>query len=223
MAWSRENWIKGKTALAARLEAGECGGAYAESIIILSSAVSAVAAEIWPGDRIDRKRFVELLYDYCDPGLRPARISIPLLIGHLRDTGRSWDEGTLRAQYMNFLPSQILTSDDVDQDESAILAACPCLARKDIREFSYANVLYTEVRSAFVHEYRPSAKADPWPLAESADDQVSYGNWHGEADRHIHFPVKWLCRVAESVAATADANATSFPVAQPGAWWLDAP
>ena len=42
---------------------------YGEAIIILSAAISTLAAEVWPGEEIDKARFVEMFeQDYCDPG-----------------------------------------------------------------------------------------------------------------------------------------------------------
>jgi len=222
MSWSRLEWIKGKTAIAERLLAGQCGGDYAEAVIILSSSISAIAADAWPGDRIDRKRFVELFKDYCNPALHPVRISVPLLIGYVRNAGKLAEERTLRDRFMNVFPSQILKGDDTDQEESAILSSCPTLARKDVREFSYANVLYREVRSAFVHQYRSGGRADPWPLADEAEDVVSYGNWHGEPDRHIHFPVGWIRVAAESMAEALDQKTAAVPMPHPPIWWVDA-
>ncbi len=215
------NWMMSKTALARRLNEGECGGDYAEAIIILSSAISAVAAESWPGERIDRRRFVELLKNGCDPQLEATRISVPLLIGHLRRNGRASEEQGLRSRFLNYLPSRILTGDEVDQPENAIRNVCPTVSRGDVREFSYANVVYRGVRSALVHQYRMGAQADPWPLSDSAAAQVSYGNWYGDPDRHIHFPVGWLCKVAESVASWADARSSRFPLPPPAVWWID--
>ena len=223
MSWSRLQWIRGKTAIAERLAAGECGGAYAEAVIILSSAISAIAADAWPGERIDRKRFVELFKDFCNPTLHPVRISVPLLIGYLRGSGKAAEERVIRERFMDFVPSRVLTGDDTDQEESTILSCCPTLAPKEVREFSYANVLYREVRSAFVHQYRSGGKADPWPLTEESEDSISYGNWYGEPDRHIHFPVGWIRLVAESTADAVDQKGSAIPMVHPVVWWIDGP
>jgi hypothetical protein len=64
MTFSRCDWVAKKTDVALRLCAGECGGSYAEGVIILSSAISAMAAEAWPGSGIDKMRFVEIIKDY---------------------------------------------------------------------------------------------------------------------------------------------------------------
>jgi polyisoprenoid-binding protein YceI len=43
------------------LDRGKCGGTYADAVILLSSAVSAVAADLWPGPRLNRRRWIRWL------------------------------------------------------------------------------------------------------------------------------------------------------------------
>ena len=221
MTFSRRDWVTKKKDTALRLAAGECGGSYAEGIIILSAAISAMAAEAWPGSRIDKMRFVEIIKDYCDATLNPTRISVPLLIGHLRDNNKATEADTLRNKFMDYKKTRVLTGNDVDRTEAEILSVCPGLGHKEIRRFAYPGVFYDEVRSGFVHEYRLGKKADPWAIASTQDDEISYGNWMNDPDRHIHFPINWIASVAESVAEVADRNAPRFPLSLPATWWLD--
>lgn len=221
MTFSRFDWVEKKTETALRLCAGECGGSYAEGVIILSAAISAMAAEAWPGSGIDKMRFVEMIKDYCDAKLNPTRISVPLLIGRLRDDNKSTEADTLRKQFMDYQKTRVLTGNDVDRTEADILSLCPSLGHKEIRRFSYAGVFYEEVRSGFVHEYRPGKKADSWAIAATEDDEISYGNWMNDPDRHIHFPVQWIAKVAKSVAEAADNNASQLPLSRPKMWWLE--
>ena len=222
MSWSRLAWMNGKTSLARHLADGECGGAYAEAVIILVAAISAIAADSWPGAGIDRKRFVQLLIDSGDPRFQASRISVPLLLGNCRDSGQAVEEHTLRSRFMDYPSSQVLSGSHVDQNELTILTVCPALSRPNVRRFSYANLFYTEVRSTLVHEYRFGRKADPVTMLEDeAPDAVSYGNWWGEKDRHIHFPIEWVCGVASSVAGNVDMNASNTPLPAPSKWWLE--
>lgn len=220
MTVTRQQWMSSKVTLATRLAAGELGAGYPEAIIILSSAVSAIAAEMWPGSGIDRKRFVEAMRLHSDPALSASRISIPMLVGHLRRAGTAGAHDCVRSHFMkDVFPTQVLTGENVDREDAAIVAACPELSLKSVREFSYANVLYREVRSAFIHEYQSGDKADMWTMAEDADLAISYGNWMGDPDRHIHFPVAWFCSAALSIAAAADE--VVVPLSQPALWWVD--
>jgi hypothetical protein len=214
----------GKTSLARRLAKRECGGDYADALIILAAAISAIAADIWPGDGIDKRRFVQLLVDYADPRFHASRVSIPLLIANSRIEGRTFEQATLASRYTNYPGSMVLTGALVDQAESTVAVACPALTRAAVRRCCYASVFYTEIRSALAHEFRFGESADPSSMAEGADaDEVTYGNWWGEPDRHIHFPLEWVCGVAESVAAAVDAAPSAGPVPRSVPWWIDEP
>ena len=57
----RTDWVTKKRDTALRLANGECGGSYGEAMLILCTILSALAAEVWPGTQIDKRRFVELL------------------------------------------------------------------------------------------------------------------------------------------------------------------
>jgi hypothetical protein len=221
MTFSRRDWVAKKTDTALRLCAGECGGSYAEGVIILSAAISAMAAEAWPGSGIDKMRFVEIIKDYCDATLNPTRISVPLLIGRLRDDSKTTEADALRRKFMDYQKAQVLTGGDVDRTEAEILSLCSSLSHKEIRRFSYSGVFYEEVRSGFVHEYRPGKKADSWAIAATEEDEISYGNWMNDPDRHIHFPIHWIAKVAKSIAEVADRNASRFPLSRPAMWWLE--
>jgi hypothetical protein len=221
MTFSRRDWVEKKTDTALRLCAGECGGSYAEGVIILSAAISAMAAEAWPGSGINKMRFVEFIKDYCDATLNPTRISVPLLIGRLHNDNKIIEADALRKKFMDYQKTRVLTGRDVDRTEAEILSLCPGLSHKEIRRFSYSGVFYEEVRSGFVHEYRPGKKADSWAIAATKEDEISYGNWMNDPDRHIHFPVHWMAKVAKSSAEVADRNASNFPLTRPTMWWLE--
>lgn len=200
---------------------GECDGSYAEGVIILSSALSAIAAEVWPGNKIDKKRFVEAVAVYCDVELKPKRISVPLLIEYLDNNGKGQEAATLRTQFMSFPRGQLLTGSQVDRFEDEICRACPGLLHEQIRRFAYAAVFYDEVRSSYVHKYKIGLSADPWAVAATEDTEISYGNWRADPIRHIHFPIQWISKVAESVAENVDCSAQELPLVQPGRWWLE--
>lgn len=221
MAFSRKDWVANKKDTAFRLARGECGGSYAEGAIILSATISAMAADAWPGPGIDRKRFVEVINTYCNQKLNSTRISTPLLIGSLRKNDKVSEAEVLRKKFMDFQNTRVLTGNEVDKTEQEILSACPALSYKEIRRFAYPCILYKDVRSSFMHEYRAGNRADVWAMAAIANDQISYVNWMNDPDRHIHFPIEWIGTIAESIAETADQNASQFPLSPPAAWWLD--
>jgi len=216
----RTDWMKAKRDVAFRLASGECGGSYGEAVIILCSAISALAAEVWPGRGKDRARFVEVLREFASPDLNTVRISIPLLVGTVRKQERTSEIVSLEKAFLDYSQSRVLTGDEVDKSEAEIIRVCPTLNAKEIRECSYANLLYEEIRSGYAHEYRPGTRADSRSMTSVRAAPVSYVNWANDPDRHIHFHVEWLADVALAVAKAVDAVGATLPRADPLGWWV---
>jgi len=219
MGESRREWASKKNDIALRLYAGECGGSYGESVMILCAVLSALAAEVWPGRRQDKARFVELLKDFAPVEFNVTRISIPLLAAHLRDRRLDRESELIRKAFLDYLPSQVLTGDDVDKSETDILALCNTLDIKDLRNNSYASLLYGEIRSGYAHEYRSGQLSDPWPMTRE-ETSISYVNWACKPDKHIHFHVPWMSKLVLSVAEAVDAIGEPLPRPKPKNWWL---
>ena len=74
----------------------------------------------------------------------------------------------------------------VDKSEKEVMDICQTLSLEEVRQHSYANLLYKEVRSGYVHEYRPGNRADSSPMTGNPNVQVSYVNWANQ-DRRIYF------------------------------------
>lgn len=220
MGISRSDWIDNKINIATRLYEGECDGSYAEAVLIISASISAMAAAVWPGDRIDKKRFVEIAKAYCDPSLKTTHISIPLLIEWLSQANKCKEATALRGKFMDYDQTRVLRGMDTDRSEKEILSVCPNLEVKDIRRHCYASVFYDEVRSSFVHEYKASKKTDSWAVAATDDLEISYGNWRNAPHRHIHFPIKWMASVAKSIAERVDYTMTQSIPTRPSIWWI---
>ncbi len=218
----REEWVLAKVTVAKRLGSGECGGGYPEAAILLCSVLSALAAERWPGRRKDKKRFVELLHRYSDRELHANQISIPLLVAYLADNGRPEEQKTVRDALMPVSDGRVLSGDDVDTTEEDLLQLCPMLGLSLVRRFSYANLLYEEIRSSYAHEYTPGPRSDSWGMGSThADGHVSYTNRINSeqdgVDRLIYFSVCWLADIALSV----EKNIRPLkPDREFSAWWL---
>lgn len=217
----RSEWAKKKSAIAVKLDGGACGGSYGEAVLILCAALSALAAEVWPGTGIDRKRFIQLLKRFSPPHLSPTLISVPILAAYLRKKRRKGALKRLRRSFLDFGHSRVLVGQDVDKSEKQILSVCPSLKKREIRESSYANLLYRELRSGYVHEYRPAGKADSWAMTMRDDAQVSYVNWANDPDRHIHFHVAWLSALVTQTAAAVDGVSNRVRRRKPKRWWSD--
>lgn len=217
----RSEWAAKKQKLALTLNQGTCGGSYGEAVLILCAVLSALAAEVWPGTNIDRKRFVHFLKRFPPPELCATLISVPILAASLRRKRKRGPLNRLRKAYLNYDHSRVLTGDEVDKSEKQILSACRTVKRKELRECSYANLLYRELRSGYVHEYRPRGKADSWAMSRNEDAYVSYVNWVNDPDRHIHFHVTWLSALVVVTAKAVDHISHRLPLRKLRRWWID--
>lgn len=220
MAGRYEQFVKHKIDVALALVQGGCGGNYSDAVILLSSGVSAIAADLWPGDRVDRRRFIEAWVRFADPALLPARISLPMLVQELRHSSRTGEAENLeQLRPQMFGPgysARVVTDFDIDATENEILRSCPALGVGDVRRFSYPAVFYRHVRSALVHEYHLTDHATTVPMTER-EAGVSYSNRIGR--RLIHYHPDWLADVLRSIAAAADG--LTPPLSVPSSWWID--
>lgn len=219
----RAIWAREKRALAARLAAGGTGGTYAEAAIVLCAVISALSSDVWPEPTRDRLKFVEALKRFVRSELVVDHVSVPLLAARLQKLGRLADAQTLKDRFVQLGPSRILASGDVDCDEATVLAVCPNLRLPLIRSFSYANLLYREVRCSYAHAYRPGDSADSVPMTSDTRQPVSYINridTLGGVTKLIHFHWQWLGEVAVSLAEGIDLEATCRQE-PPDIWWLD--
>ncbi|MBF0527361.1 MAG: hypothetical protein HQK56_19945 [Deltaproteobacteria bacterium] len=268
----RTEWAQRKNEIALKLNARECGGSYGDAAIILSATLSALAAEVWPGDYIDRVRFVQLLKDFAPDYLNVTRVSIPLLERRLRvqllndfapnhrnvtrvtiphlerflrikkynalgpgchgqpslpsetclRIRKRYEKGeAIRKIFPKCNSDEILWGDEVDKSESEIQGECQKLNLKELRDHSYANLLYKEIRCGYVHEGRTGERADSWPMTERID-VISYSNYDDDPERRIHFPISWMSKLALSVAEGVDRAASSgLPKEQPKQWWVN--
>jgi len=217
----RTDWARTKRDVALRLSSKECGGSYAEAVIILCALISAMAAEVWPGRGKDRKRFIEVLVQFAPSNLNTRRISIPLLVKSLREESRTSESNSLEKTYLDYSRTQVLTGDQVDKFEEEIICKCPSLKLKEIRDCSYGSLLYEEIRSAYAHEYHPGSRADSSPLTCIRTAAVSYVNWVDDIDRHIYFHVQWIADVSIAITEVIDASKTTLPRVDPLKWWVD--
>lgn len=221
-------WVGGRVRLANRLDAGECGGTYGDAVLVLSAVLSRFASEAWPGKRKDLVRFVEAWSTLSTPRLNAARISVPLLLEELRKQ----EEWSLIQKVRSSRPeifspgndTMVVSGDQIDQEESDLVALDPALGAKKLRRLSYGRVFYEHVRSAYTHEYRLGEVASAFPqLREPAP--VSYVNFFTRSDprtrRRIHFDVGWVGEIVRSVAATLLTDGTTEPRPEPATWWAD--
>lgn len=218
----RQRWVTDKCQVALCLSKGEAGGSYAEAAILICATLSALSAELWEGRKIDRQRFIEMLTRIGSYTKECTTISIPLLVQHLENESRKSEAQKIQQAFSLPSTARVLTGPEVDKSEQEILSICPQLDVKDIRGFSYASILYSEVRSSYAHEYRPGKRSDSWPMTMLDKQQVSYINRINDElkmQRLVHFHVEWLAQLAIDLASTID-NLVAFPP-RPPVWWVD--
>lgn len=222
----RVEWVQRKCDIATRLHSGEAGGGYAESVIIICAVLSALAAEMWTGRNIDRVRFLELLALHGSDSHSLKAISVPLLARHLTIKQRYAEARTMQSTFVDFQDTRVLTGSDVDKSEGEILKICPHLELKLIRSFSYASLIYGEIRSPHVHEYSTGMQSGYHPMTMKEKPQVSYINRlvdQSEIVRMVHFHFEWLAQITIEAAAAIDriARVNALPLAHPAKWWAE--
>lgn len=220
-------FVKKKLALVQCLVGGGCGGGYGEAVLLVAGLLSGISADLWPRKRIDKARFVELWSQYGDPIHSPNRISVPLLVEHLKRTGHDTEAATIEAARRGMFgaghQSRVVTADEVDSTESEVLALCSTLTPKAVRAFSYGVVFYEHVRSAMVHEFHFGPQAVGVPMTDRQAD-VSYSNrldLHTRAQRRlIHFHMPWLVSLVDGVTANVDPvlSTTTARLPNPSTW-----
>ncbi|SDM49332.1 hypothetical protein [Polaromonas sp. JS666] len=221
----RQAWVREKCGIATRLSQGNAGASYAEAVILVCAVLSALAAELWKGRRIDRARFVEMLVRLGSPTEIWATISTPLLVQYLDANSHKVEAALVRKAFGLPTSARILTGADVDKSMADVTTICPSLNAKELRRFSYASLLYQDVRSSYAHEYRPGKDADSWPATMLQNQNVSYINRisdeSAEMRRLIHFHFDWLANVAIQLAMAVDDFSLELPRSNPKVWWID--
>jgi hypothetical protein len=224
MSFSYQSFVKQKIETAKAIADGCCGGTYAEGSLIVCSIISAMSAIAWPGVNIDKKRFVEIITRY-PLAVDPKKVSRPLLA----------QDGKVSNSRLGISNKAFYLSEDTDLNETDVLCLCPSLKLSKIRKYSYAHLLYEQIRCSYAHEYRIGQKAKDHdslrPIAHINDSAISYVNENRGTTlyRSIHFPFKWIASVAEGVARGLDnepSNRGKMPFDDlcldvPTPWWLE--
>lgn len=212
-------FVEKKIALAASLNEGALDANYGDAILIMSSVISTLARELWPGRSNDKVRFVELCRRYGPEHLHPTVISAPLFTSQLRDQGRESEARAIEGNAIWPSPGYsalVIKGTKIDKDENDLLSVCPSLAKIELRKYSYASLFYEHVRSAYVHEYESSPHASAHRQAEDGLF-VSYVNMVQKPYRRIHFPFVWVVALARGICETMPDG----PQEEPSEWWLN--
>jgi hypothetical protein len=224
MTSRRHKWVAAKTDTALALARGHCGGSYGDAILVLCGSLSAMAAECWPGPNIDRQRFCELLVRHFDEEAVFTRVSIPLYLEALLRQDRFAESDSIARLPNAVATSLVVSGSDVDKPEHVVRTLVPGETLASLRHWSYASILYREVRSSYVHEYSAGTYASELPMTRKANESISYVNSIDNAERTqraIHFHVDWLAHVAVTIATRLDDFLGLKSLQQPAMWWVN--
>lgn len=227
-------WAEERGRLAQSLGRGALGGSYADGAIILCAAIGAMASLLWkPSSGTDAKRFVEIVTRFRTGGPDTTRVSAPLLAAEFPQLRHG----------LGVCEMPLCLTGHMDKTEADVRSMCAAANNSDgekaVRRYSYANLLYKQVRCGFIHEYRPGVSATDGDelkgIAGVECDEISYVNMLEKVGnmpvtkRLIHFPLKWISAVVLAVAAGIDderSKQSKIPrenlgLAKPDAWWID--
>ena len=221
-----EEFVRKKMDVACALDRRQCGGSYAEACMIVAAIISGLAADLWPGDGIDRKRFVELWVRYGQTIPTAAHVSMPLLTQWLDGESRRAEaraiENSRPEMFGAGFSSRVVTGSEVDMPEDEVLSVCGTVTRAEIRPFTYPAIFYKEFRCGLMHEYRFGDRASDWSMTMNRG-QVSYFNMADGFDgtrRLIHFDLPWLRDLVLSIARASEPDTRKAPLPLPSSWWL---
>ena len=160
-----------------------------DAMIILSCAISAFAAVLWPGHHIDRKRFVELLIRFSPANFHVDYIGVPLLIEGYRDNDEIDNALKVRTLFpINDVPENTLfCGDEIDRLDKQLKLDLPNLQvdLMTLRKYSYANRIYEDIRCGLIHEYQISRKFGSPISSSKRIDVPCYVNWVIPAEKGI--------------------------------------
>jgi hypothetical protein len=222
-----QSFVEQKIKTAQAITAGCCQCTYVEGSLILCSIISAMSAIAWPGDKIDKKRFVEIIISFPNdpPRIDPTKVSAPLLV----------QDGKACNSTLGISDKSLYLTEANDLNEKNVMKSCPGLRLSEIRKYSYAHLLYEQIRCGFVHQYRPGDKASDHDslrqIAKIPESDISYLNKikDNKTYRVIYFPLKWIVCVAEGVARGLDVELSkkgkmpfdNLCLGDPTPWWIE--
>jgi hypothetical protein len=185
---------------------------YADLVLILTAVISACAAHRWSGKGIDRKRFVELLVRESPNEHHLSWICVPALLvgGDISEADTPW--GKLGHS------TRVFRDDEIDLSFSDARNDYPLLKTKQIKNCSYAALIYEWLRCGYAHEYCSHANITYVPPSDH-HARISYVGriTQNGITRMVSFHLEYLLQVAEYHAE----NLSPAPVVPPPTWWID--
>lgn len=203
-----KNFLQGRLKLAKKLLEEPCAD-YADIALILMAVLSACAAYRWPGQAIDKKRFVELLALHSDPSHCTTWVSVPALI----------NTGKIKQPLVDTFLGKIVTGEDVDFPIDKAEEKYPNITKKDLKTNSYAFLIYAWLRCGYAHEYIPNLNITSYPPSHRNNTQVSYicrGDMSGKVRIMVGFHIEYLLNLAQFHVERLQEKCE-----KPTRWWIE--
>jgi hypothetical protein len=274
-----EDWFQKRLKIAENIVATFGKEAISDAEILLFCAASSLATIVWPRSDTknpsDKKRFVQFLIEYSS-SIHPSldTISVDLLIRQLLNGSRAdeaniliqkffhseyayfskspmhyYEDGPKDIKYAAGTLSSIYDPHEIDVTEEKILELVPDLSRREIRKCSYANIIYSDLRSGLVHKYEPTDSVAEFGWSRSGDrmayinnlimpdekDVKTFADQYkielqeardalAQTQRRIYFPFDYIRDVITGAANSLFAywrNASELSRTVPTDWWMD--
>lgn len=204
-----KEFLQGRLELVEHLANNVTQAHYADLVLLLTAVLSACASRRWPGERIDKKRFVELLVRYSPEDFHTSWVSLPALLGDY-----PWAD----ERPFGVPDTRVLCGYEVDVSCEQAALQYPEMSGRRLREHSYAALIYRWLRCGYAHEYWAHPNVTHVPAADEKA-RVSYiGRLTKEGHRRmVSFHLEYLYELAEHhVSVLPDSACT-----RPGVWWID--
>lgn len=211
---NRKEFLLGRIDLVNQLRDNSLIVSYAELVLILTSVISACAAFRWPKKNGgDRKRFVELLAVYSPADFHCAYVCVAGLIQKkcLTEAETPWGQSGMS--------TRIFSDEEIDLDLEEARRTYPRVSLKDLKNNSYAVLIYERLRCAYVHEYAMTEATIEEPVS-SIPVRVSYIGrrpFLGEdIQRVAYFDLDYLIKIADYHVNSLPER----PEQEPSEWWI---
>lgn len=192
---------------------------YADMALITCGVLSACAARRWPSEdkreKIDRRRFVELLVMHSPSDFHTDWISVPMLLneGAIVEADTPYEAGS---------QTRIFRDEEIDLTFERAAARYPNVERRALIECCYAYLIYERLRCGYAHEYCPGEYVTD-VQASRRDARVSYISRHiglcpTSVRRTASFNILYLIELADYHVGILP----NAPCQRPSTWWLDA-
>jgi hypothetical protein len=252
------NWFSGRLNNADKLvnSQGATVNDAHDAEIILCCALAAAASDLWGGQTIDKPRFVELLVLFgSNLNPSPNYVSIPTLGAYLQ-RGQFTNNKLLRdiplvdierwtkilddhfGKSQNLMTSRPMKWVDIDMTDDVVIDLLLKAGvnteidriRKIVRSYSYANIMYTDMRCGLVHEYGIKGRlAQPGIFIDPEPYYMDWLDLEGRREIRLCLPYEYtrncvqktfdeICNKWEELA---NDETSRLSVKHPTRWWLD--